>query len=430
MIDTGIINMFYFYTIKAKATVERNRVQLKGITVDPEILREAVKKAVDRNEYFALTPVLDKNGCVFFEKNTQPVEVYPDDDTYVNLGTAESNGYLFRTLYTEHSIGVSHFHAITDGRGGIAFLVSVLYYYFTMTGHTIDPTGILCDELPMDASEQDILTDQIPEELELNSVSIPGDVFVIPEENTLAKTPFTKRIDICFPARELIEKTRSYSATPVPFVSVLAGKALDRLYDVGEHTIVSSVLVDMHEIQKSRALSNYCCNVFLPLVSEVREDEMQAAIDDQKEWMERINTSENLFTKLASLKQMEPVIRKTPLNDPGYLKEAMKKDAKVGKAKTTYFLTNVGRIRFPEDMMAYIDMEGCEFYSMNTGFIPILSLMTVGDTGHIYVTQNSESTAFAEMVCTLLNENGINASVRDTILIQADRVKPTEFRVV
>ena len=75
-------------------------------------------------------------------------------------------------------------------------------------------------------------------------------------------------------------------------------------------------------------------------------------------------------------------------------------------------------------------MEGCEFYSMNTGFIPILSLMTVGDTGHVYVTQNSEGTAFAEMICTLLQEDGIQAVIRDTILVQADSVKPSEFRTV
>ncbi len=428
MIDTGIINMFYFYAIKAKAEVERNRVRLKGIAVDPEVLRQAVQKAVDRNYYFGLTPVLNAAGQVFFEKNKKPVEVYPDNDTYAVLGTEETNGYLFRVLYTKDSIGVSHFHALSDGRGAIAFLVSILYYYLTLTGHTVSPQGVLCDKTPEEASERDILTDQIPEGLTYKGADIPGEVFVVPEGNALMKTPYTKKIDIAFPAKQLLSKAKEYDATPVPFVSVLAGRAIDRVYGVGEQTVTASVLVDMHEMNHSRALSNYCSNLYLPLTADVRDGGMKEAVDDQKRWLVESNTPDKLFAKLCELKMMEPMMRKTPLNDPQFLKAAMKGDAKVGKARATYFLTNVGKVRFPADMTEFID--SCDFNSMNTGTNPILSLMTLGDKGHIYVTQNFEALDLAEAICAVMNENAIDAVCTDCGLTRADTVEPARFATV
>ena len=427
MIDTGIINMFYFYTIKSKAAVETIRVRLNDMTVDPKILQKAVEKSVDRFYFFGLTPVLDENGCVFFDKNTRPVEVYPDDGTFAYLGTADCNGYLFRVMYTDNTVGLSFFHAITDGRGSIAFLVSVLYHYLTLSGLDISSEGIICDVLPEDGSERDILTDQIPEKLDHEWAQMPGEVFVLPEENVLNKTPYTKKIDLCFPVKELLDKAKEYSATPLPLVSVLCGIAMDGVYDTQDKSIVSSVLVDMHDMQQSRALSNYCCNVFLPLEGDVRRAGIQEAIDDQKRWMEKVNTPANLFGKLAELKKMEPLIRKTPLNDPRYLMAAMKKDDNVGKAKATYFLTNVGKIRFPKDLMKYIDIDECDFNSMNAGSNPIVSLMSIGDKGHIYVTQNFESTAFAESLCKVLNDNGISAVYTDCGQIRADSVDPARF---
>ena len=64
---------------------------------------------------------------------------------------------------------------------------------------------------------------------------------------------------------------------------------------------------------------------------------------------------------------------------------------------------------------------------MNTGSNPILSLMSVGDVGHIYITQNYESMAFADMLCQVLNENEVHAEIADTVVVQADCVKPAEF---
>lgn len=425
MIDTGIINMFYFYAGKAKPMVDFIEVTL-NIPVEPGLLREAVEKAVHRYDDFGLTPVLDERGQVFLRKNTMPVAVYPDDGNYCDLGTEETGGYLFRVFYTKNTMRLEVSHVLTDGRGMDAFLKTILYYYLTLSGHAIDTEGmVLTDDVPRDATERIPLTDTIPEDFQLRGRYRAENVFVVPEDYVYLDSPFEKRVDITFPAHQLLAVTKEYGMTPAPLLMAWMNQVLRNLYDVGEQTIIASVPVDMREMNHSKALGNYCGSISIESQPQWATRSVEEQMKDLREKIKTQAVPDVLYEKLAELKQAEPMIRQTPIGSKEAY-EALRQKAESGEARNTYTLTNVGRVRFPKAMEAFCtDCSMLGMYS-EKGFV--LGTYTFGDTGHIQLTQNFESMAIAKKLCEKAKEAGIDTQCHDLGLVRMDSMCTYRFK--
>ena len=425
LIDTGIINMFYFYSIKAKATVDSAKITL-SVPIDPDVLCKAVQKAMERNPYFGHTPVLDERGRVFLKENETPVAVYLDDGSYCDLGTEESNGYLFKVFYTQHSIRLEVFHVLTDGRGLDAFLKSIVYYYLTMSGHEIDTEGmILTDEVPVDPTELISLTNAVPIDFKPGVKYRAENVFVIPEDYTHIKTPFQKIIDITFPAAELIAVTKQYHTTPMPLLGVWMNQILRSLYDVGEQNIIASVPVDMREMNHSRALGNYCGSIAIESPAKWADASIEEQLGDLQAQLKAKATPEVLYEKLAELRRAENMIRQTPLDSKEAF-EALLEKSEEGEARNTYTLTNIGRMRFPKDIEEL--MTGYDMCGMYSGKGVVLGAYTFRETGHLLISQNFDSTAIAEQLCAKAKDSGIDASWQDMGLVRQDMVRPYRFQ--
>ena len=425
LIDTGIINMFYFYSIKAKATVDSASVSL-SVPIEPGLLVQATEKAMKRNFFFGLTPVLDEQGRVFLKENQTPVAVYPDDGTYCDLGTKDSNGYLFKVFYTQHTIRLEVFHVLTDGRGMDAFLKAIIYHYLTLSGHTVDTEGmILTDEVPVDPTERISLTNAVPIDIQSTKTYRVENVFVIPEDYVHIKTPFQKIVDISFPAAQLIAVTKQYGTTPMPLLGVWMNQTLRSLYDVGEQTIVASVPVDMREMNHSKALGNYCGSIAIESQAKWANAAIEEQLGDLQEQLKAKAVPEVLYEKLAELRRAENMIRQTPLDSKEAF-EALLAKSEEGEARNTYTLTNIGKLRFPKDMEAL--MTGYDMCGMYSGKGVVLGAYTYGDTGHLLISQNFDSTAIAEKLCAQANEAGIDATWQDMGLVRQDLVRPYRFQ--
>ena len=425
LIDTGIINMFYFYSVKEKATVDSATITL-NIPIEPECLKKAVEKAIKRNYYFGLTPVLNERGEVFLEENREAVAVYPDDGSFCDLGTKDSNGYMFKVFYSGNSIRLEVFHVLTDGRGMDAFMKSVVYYYLTLSGHDINSEGmIMTDEMPVDPTETIPLTDTIPRDYDKNKKFHAENVFVIPEDYKYIKTPYQKIIDISFPAEQFIAVTKKYKTTPMPLLGAWMNQVLRSLYNVGGKNIVISVPVDMREMNGSKSLGNYCGSIAIEASDKRAGDSTEEQIADIRDQLKAKAVPEILYEKIAELKQAEDMIRQTPLDSKEDF-EALLKRSEEGPARNTYTLTNVGKLRFPKDMEAYIaDYDMCGMYS---GKGIVLGAYTFGDTGHWLISQNFESVSIAKELCEKAKEAGIDAGLTDKGTVRLDSVRTYRFR--
>ena len=104
-----------------KAAVMEYRYET-DIGIDPDTLRKAVGKALDRFPFFKLRPYLDKNGMLAAKENSGDVPVFFNDDSYRSLGTNETGGYLFCVNADDYSVRICASHALADGRGIFFFL--------------------------------------------------------------------------------------------------------------------------------------------------------------------------------------------------------------------------------------------------------------------------------------------------------------------
>jgi hypothetical protein len=117
-----------FYSLSEHYT---NFVQLK-VTLDSPIDRAALQRALDttilRFPYFKVRLVRSGNKYVL-EDNDGPLRVY-DDAKSPTLLSKENNEYLIRVCAEDSLLNICFCHALTDGRGIMPFLKTLLHYYW------------------------------------------------------------------------------------------------------------------------------------------------------------------------------------------------------------------------------------------------------------------------------------------------------------
>lgn len=120
--------------MKRWSNVFRLGVQLKE-EIDPEVLKEALKKTLDR---IPSLKVRMKNGFFwnYFEINEMDCPVNPDISNHCyRINFKENNGFLFRVYYHRNRIGIDIYHSLCDGHGGAVFISTLVGQYLMLKGH-------------------------------------------------------------------------------------------------------------------------------------------------------------------------------------------------------------------------------------------------------------------------------------------------------
>lgn len=111
--------------------------------INQEILQESLNTVLAKFPGFKVTL---KAGFFwyYFEENTKPAPTvnlesdYPC--RYINI--RKNNGYLFRVTYLGKRINLEIFHVLSDGLGGIHFLLELTYHYLSLV-HNLKSEGTL-----------------------------------------------------------------------------------------------------------------------------------------------------------------------------------------------------------------------------------------------------------------------------------------------
>lgn len=113
--------------------------------VDADTLQNAVNKTLLR---FPTMAVKLRSGLFwyYFEENEKPLIIRPENGRLCKpFVDAEENGHLLRVMYSGNRILVEFFHAITDGTGGMTFLITLTAAYLRLRGMQIPPSGFVLD---------------------------------------------------------------------------------------------------------------------------------------------------------------------------------------------------------------------------------------------------------------------------------------------
>lgn len=274
------------------------------------------------------------------------------------MSRKEMRQCAFRVIVYKDRLAVEYFHSLTDGTGAIIFLKSLIAEYL------LQRYGVA---IPAENGVLGRLEEPAEEELEDSFLKYAGPVAANRKSRTayhLEGTPeqggFIHLTCLKIPVREALAKAREHGVSLTVFLCAALMSAIQswqkELVPVQKKRKPIKVLlpVNLRNVFESRSLRNFAYFTtpeILPELGEYTFDEICTVI---KHRMGLDITPKEMAMKLASNVNMEniPIIRVVPL----FIKDMAMKAVfdMVGERKSCLTMSNLGVIRVPEAMEAYV----------------------------------------------------------------------------
>lgn len=235
-----------FYSLSEQYT---NFVQLK-VSLDSPIDRQTLQRALDttilRYPYFKVRLVRSGNKYVL-EDNDRPMLVY-DDVKSPTLISKENNGYLIRVCAEASLLNICFCHALTDGRGIMPFLKTLLHYYWLYAaGITSDAPDVRLAEDKIPVGEfRDPMLDFKPDPASISmqnaSQANPESPFELPVTSAPDGTKYFYSFSL--DSNVFMNYSHEVDGSPNALISLFMSKAIRILHPDAEN-IIASVAIDL-----------------------------------------------------------------------------------------------------------------------------------------------------------------------------------------
>ena len=245
MTELGPSACLFYILDKDFAFYVQSRIELDE-PVDHDQMQHALDMTISRYPYFKVKLV--KNGERYcLDVNDKPFLLY-DDPESMTLAPAANNDYLLRVSAVGRLLNVCFCHAMTDGRGLLPFIKTLLYYY-SLYHYNTDP----------EMSDVRLAGDKIPEEevadpfaaFDTSSIKIPEQksdvpaVFRLPNEIDPEKRVFT--YTFWTDCDKFMDYSRSIDGSPNALLSLYMCRALAQIYPEHIDDIVTGVACDLRK---------------------------------------------------------------------------------------------------------------------------------------------------------------------------------------
>lgn len=373
--------------------------------IDPVVLQQALNDILIR---FPSFNVSIKSGFFwnYFEINFH--------DLFIERETAfpcqpfdlsNSNAHLIRVLYTDYRLSLECFHALTDGRGAMFFLNSLIARYLVIKGEKIEEYKNCASAKDLPAAseiEDSFLVNYTKEKLkrpkEHAAYKIKGTLFPAGVINTTT---------LVMSASKLKEVAHSYGMKIGAFLAAIVGYAVNSKRNGSKKPVRISVPIDLRSTFGSQTLRNFSSylNIEMPLEQKSLEETMQitkTALDgvDKKFLQANINANVAL--------QKNVIIKAIPL----FLKNPIMKLCfnYMGENYQTLAISNVGKIDVPDIFEKYI-----ERYEVNLGRSKhngkAIGVATYGDILTLTISSKISESVTERDIATLLVSLGVDVKV-------------------
>ncbi|MBQ0110951.1 MAG: hypothetical protein KBS41_03390 [Oscillospiraceae bacterium] len=380
-------------------------------TVDGEILKYAVARAVKRYPYF-LIRVAKKGEEYIAEKNGLPVCVL-QGDTSPTLGSDEVNGHLIAFSYSGKVINGFASHVICDGAGYFPMMKTVLYYY-------------ICERYGIDAAADEIYLEDTPffEDETVNpwpedKMKTAKPLYIRPDKPFFRlteggyvndSTPTAYRLKI--KESDVLRFSHDNDASPCALISSLMAKVMFSLHPQNQKDIVSAVSFNLRPALRN--IHNYrmlCSWIALRYPKRMAQYPIDRLCTCSRGMVSIQSQPENVLYYGQNLKEMLEEFEKLPLSEK---KAIMGEKALCDCTENTFSVSYVGRVGI-DSLAPYIN----SIYNFTDGstyktlFIEVFALNGWFDV--VFLQGFSNSIYFEEFVKEL-EKNGLE--------YQKERVSP------
>ena len=232
--------------------------------IDQTEMNAALEATLEDFPCFRFAPAIENNEIRFI-KNETPATVFPADGHGRKLGEASAAGYMFVVTVDGKQVSTHFHHSISDGRGCLAFAITLLMHYFSNRGIQFEAA-----DWPKNQStgapyvfygekERKAGTDY---EYSFTKED-PKTFFHRPEPLFSAEEHQNELYTITCPLQPVLDRAHFYHTKPAAYLSALLADAYRAVYPVGNQTILGMVTVDCRNIFHDEAANNAPSAVFV-----------------------------------------------------------------------------------------------------------------------------------------------------------------------
>ncbi len=343
-------------------------------TVDHDLLSRSVEKVMVRYPYFCVYPEREGENLVL-RYNDRPLPVFPDDRA-IPLGSDDSRGHLISFGCKGKTIFIDASHYLADGMGVDPLLKSLLWSYVS---ERYGENGVEASRIRMPDSSvcEGEYAYPFPERvIETEGLDLISKESV--EAYSLDPDAFDKdglyAYHLHIPQKAMMLKASSSDGSPVSFLSVLLYRALHRLDENIDKSVVAHVQHQYRATLRApmthHSLVNYIPVAMSPRLSKWDVEKQNTVVRGQ------VILKGGVEADIASVNRLiEAFPSEAPIADK---KEAMARYAENSIRGKTFGISYVGKMdwcgldRYLDDMHAYIGEK-------HTKNMLLIEVMTVGE---------------------------------------------------
>ena len=344
---------YYWVTPGGRAPIVEWEVVLAR-DVDETCLKQAVGMAMRVHTNFRTHPYIMDGRPQHELLDGGDVPVFDDDGVVRRMGTVDTYGYLFCVAWRGRRIALRYFHSVADGRGGLAFMHTVLRCY-------LRELGLIECELP---AANSVDTGPTFERILQRMEKIPPlgkfdpkrhDIFSMPVERYPREGTVQRMLEIDVPLRPLLDLSKSSESSVVPTLQALIGRALHATYDVGERTIVAYTSIDTRRVFGLESGGNAATHFSVPYVGRLDRYDLPKRAMVLRGALDLQTLPENIATEIALNMAGVAEGESSPYPIEAITAAVEASVLENSNAIYTYAISYPGKVSFCDDVEPYVD---------------------------------------------------------------------------
>ena len=393
------------------ATIKRKYAALFRLTItlteeiDKDILSESLNYILKRFPTFTYSLKEGFFWCYLEKIKTNPK--IEKDSINPMIRRDFDKKYLFRVRVYKNRIAIEYFHALTDGTGGMTFLLSLTSEYLhrkynikkeynkLILNIEDTPTEDECNDAFLKYAHKKGALDHEKKAFHLKGTKINDNMINI----------VTGIID----TNQIKNIAKKYNATITEYVTSVLLLNLQKMSNNTKKEIKVSIPINLRNLYETKTLRNFSSYVNIGITNE-KQYELNEIIKLVKKQLKDKTKEEKLNAKITGNVNLMKnfFIRRIPMFIKKHIMSFI--ESVMGDGYITTTLSNLGNIELPNNMKKYVtDMN----FILGKSRGKTHAVTMIGYNNKLYITfsRNIKESEFERLFFTFLSKEGIDITI-------------------
>lgn len=327
-------------------------------TVDKEILNEALNNTIKRFPAFRYKLKQGLFWC-YFKYNDGIPEIQDDyKNPLLRINFKKNKGFMFRIRCFDKRIAIEYFHALTDGTGGITFLLTLTGEYLKIKHNlNIEYNNKILN--PKDEPTKDEYSDSF-KKYARKLGGLDHEESAYHQKGTNEDSHVLNIITGIIPVNELKKKCKDYNCTITQFLASIMILSYQELQEkeitkiTKRKPIKLCIPINLRQLYPTKTMRNFSSYANIGIEPKYGHYSLEETIKIVKNNMELMFSEKRINAKITANVKLSKnyFIRLIPMFIKKYILSVA--EFLMGDRYCTTAFSNIGLIELPKEMEKYV----------------------------------------------------------------------------